>query len=118
MPRKRVVIDFEQVEKLARLGCTHDEIASYLGCNRKTLERSKKFLEVYERGLDHARISIRRMQIKAAQDGNSTMLIFLGKQLLGQRDKFPETDNAAGNDKVTIINDLPTKETDKEGIKG
>lgn len=31
--------------------------------------------------------SLRRMQFKSAEDGNVTMQIWLGKQMLGQRDK-------------------------------
>ena len=36
------------------------------------------------------RTSIRRAQYKAALDGNPTMLIWLGKQLLGQKEPKPE----------------------------
>ena len=47
------------------------------------------------------------MQWKKALEGNVPMQIFLGKNILGQRDKFPEDERAEDKEKVTIINDLP-----------
>ena len=47
------------------------------------------FAEVMERGRAKARISVRRAQFKLLENGNCTMAIFLGKQLLGQRDAMP-----------------------------
>ena len=37
------------------------------------------------------RTSLRRWQYEKAKDGNVAMLIWLGKQLLGQRDRIDET---------------------------
>jgi hypothetical protein len=37
------------------------------------------------------RMSLRRKQWKAAEDGNTTMLVWLGKQYLGQSDKSEVT---------------------------
>ena len=39
-----------------------------------------------ERGRHKGRLSVRREQFKLLQAGNATMGIWLGKQLLGQRD--------------------------------
>ena len=44
--------------------------------------------------------SLRRRQFKAAQDGNATMLIWLGKQYLGQTDKQDIT--ASVTSEVTV----------------
>lgn len=84
--RKAFKIDYETVEKLASMMCTQLEIASYLGCSVKTLERDKKFQNTHNKGLDKGRMSVRRMQYRCAEEGNPTMLIWLGKQYLGQRD--------------------------------
>ena len=84
--RKKFVIDYDVVEKLAGIMCTQLEIASYLGCSVKTLEKDKKFVETHRKGLEKGKMSIRRFQYRAAEDGNSTMLVWLGKQYLGQRD--------------------------------
>jgi hypothetical protein len=38
-------------------------------------------------GFEHRNASLRRKQFEAAMNGNTTILIWLGKQYLGQRDK-------------------------------
>lgn len=92
MARPKFVIDYELVEKLATSWCTQEEIASILGCHVKTLQRDEKFSTIYKRGLDQGKASLRREQWKAAKGGNATMLIWLGKQYLGQRDKPKDED--------------------------
>ena len=47
---------------------------------------------VYKKGaLGRLKVSLRRQQIELAKTGNPTMLIWLGKQLLEQRDKADAT---------------------------
>ena len=85
--RPKFKIDYEQVEKLANLQCTQEEIASYLGCSVDTLQRDDEFCGIYKRGMDKGRMSLRRKQWQAAEDGDRTMLVWLGKQYLRQSDK-------------------------------
>ncbi len=66
----------------AGIGCTGDEIATVVGCCRDTLYA--RFSDTLKKGQDQAKASLRRMQWKAASAGNVTMLIWLGKNLLGQ----------------------------------
>ena len=82
---KKYNIDTEQVEKLAGLGCTNTEIASFFGCSPDLLE--KNYSEFLTKGRDKGKIRLRQLQFKAAEKGNVTMLIWLGKQVLGQTDK-------------------------------
>lgn len=87
--RPRFSIDFEAVEKLAGMMCTVGEIANYLGCSRRTLERSKEFQRRFRMGQDKGRISIRRAQYRKAtneKNPDTTMLIWLGKVYLGQKE--------------------------------
>lgn len=107
MGRKKVKIDYDTVKNLAKICCTQEEIASVMGCSVKTLQRRRQFNKAYQDGLNDARASLRRLQWRSAANGNITMQIFLGKNLLGQRDKFPEDERAEDKEKVTIINDLP-----------
>jgi hypothetical protein len=100
MARPKKVIDYETVEKLARIHCTQVEIANHLELSVDTLQRDKKFCGIYKKGVDEGRMSLRRMQFAAANKGNVTMQIWLGKQLLSQRDKT-ETEHA-GEIKLTI----------------
>jgi hypothetical protein len=83
--RPRIKLDVEQIEKLASIGCTTQEIGVVLGCSDNTLERN--YMQVLELGRAKMRMSLRRMQIKAAQEGNGTMMVWLGKQYLDQADK-------------------------------
>ena len=91
-PKKKFFPDLEQVEKLCRLNCTDDEIASFFGVCRKTVERERKsnpeFNDVIERGKSYGKLSLRRKQVELAHDGNPTMLIWLGKVYLGQRENI------------------------------
>jgi len=82
----------EQVAALARIGCTQEEIAAVLKCTPRTLRN--RFKEEIRSGMDEMRASIRRWQYMKAKDGNVAMLIWLGKQYLGQKDRMEETHKA------------------------
>jgi hypothetical protein len=58
-----------------------------LGVSLASLEHDPEFLRIHKKGMETGRASLRRLQYAAAQAGNPTMLIWLGKQVLGQRDK-------------------------------
>jgi hypothetical protein len=84
--------DLTEVEKLGMLGATAPEMAAWFGCGLRTIERRMgkadgDFRTAYDRGFGRLKISLRRQQIEAAKGGNITMLIWLGKQMLGQADK-------------------------------
>lgn len=91
--RYRLILnDFgkETVENLAGMMCTDEEIASILGVSVDTLvnENNKAaFSEYKKRGQSKGRASLRRMQYDAAKKGNSSMLIWLGKQYLDQKEQ-------------------------------
>ncbi len=84
--RPKKFVDLELVEKLAHIQCTYGEIAATLGVSVDTLQRNKNFAAVYKRGAEGGRKSLRRMQFEAANKGNATMQIWLGKQYLKQSD--------------------------------
>lgn len=102
---KKLIYEIEDVEKLCRLNCTDAELAAYFGVCRRTIEREKsvspEFKEAVQRGHDYGRLSLRRKQVEVANEGNPTMLIWLGKQYLGQKDKT-ETSNIS--DVKIVIN--------------
>ena len=90
--RPKFVIDYNTVEKLAVIMCTQQEIASFLGCDVRTLQRDEEFCRIYKNGQEKGKMSLRRMQWKLA-DKNTSMAIFLGKQYLGQKDTIEQVDN-------------------------
>ena len=89
------MIDYKQVGKLAKLFCTQNEIAAFLGCSTETLQKDARFIALYKKGIENAKTSVRRAQFLAAKKGNVTMQIWLGKQYLEQRDR-QEVTGAAG----------------------
>src|SRR3979411_126696 len=85
--RPKILIDWELVQKLAHIQCTQAEIASTVGVSVDTLHRHPEFAEVYKRGAEGGKKSLRRMQFEAATRGPVVRKIWLGKQYLGQADK-------------------------------
>jgi hypothetical protein len=79
------------VMNLSRKGCTQAEIAALLGVAEKTftnfLGANPEAREAYDRGGAILDGSLRAKQVELALDGDVTMLIWLGKQRLGQRDQ-------------------------------
>ena len=85
MSRPLIPIDAGEVLKLAQLGCKNEEIASFFSCSEQTI--THRFQEELDKGRSDLKISLRRIQIQAAEKGNVVMMIWLGKQLLGQIDR-------------------------------
>ena len=90
MARPKKVINQKQFESLCAIQCTQEEICNVLDVTDKTLTRwcnevyNLSFSEVYEQKRDIGRMSLRRNQFKLAEGGNTTMQIWLGKQILKQ----------------------------------
>ena len=99
--RPKLVIDYEQAEKLASIFCTQEEIASILDISVRTLQRDQEFCRIYQKGLDNAKMSLRRKQFKLA-DRNTAMAIWLGKQYLGQTER-QETNNIEATEVLQLI---------------
>lgn len=112
MGRPKIDIDFELVDNLIKIFCTGEEIASVLGVHYDTLYNRVKeefdmtFSDYIKSKQGEGKASLRRMQWKKAQAGNSTMLVWLGKQYLGQTDKQELT----GKDGGAIKIESPRKE--------
>ena len=83
-------IDLAELERLSAMQCTDEEIAAWFKVTTRTIERRRKkraFAEVMDRGRAKGRISVRRQQMKLLEQGNATMGVWLGKQILGQTDE-------------------------------
>jgi hypothetical protein len=85
MGRPLKEIDPSEVEKLASYGCTPTEIGAFFNVNETTIR--KRFSEIITKGKESGKIRLRKKQIEVALKGNVSMLIWLGKQMLGQTDK-------------------------------
>lgn len=93
MGRPPIEIDWEEFDKLLQLQCTKEEMASWFNCsvdtieNKLRIEHGTTFSAYRALKAPTGRVSLRRHQWLAAQKGNVAMLIWLGKQWLGQSDK-------------------------------
>ena len=91
--RPPIEIDISLAEGLARIHATGEEIAAVLKIDYDTLERHirklghNSFTEWYKKYAGEGSASLRRRQWAMAMKDNITMLIWLGKQELGQTDK-------------------------------
>lgn len=107
--RDKIEFSLEQLEALCRLNCTHEEIAAYFNVSLKTVQNRYKEDEEFRRAVDtgkaQGKLSLRRKQIELVDNGNASMAIWLGKNLLDQTDK-QEIDNYNHNDavKIEIVN--------------
>jgi len=81
--RRRVVMP-EDVYKLAAIGSTDREIARWFDVDENTLRYN--FSNIIAKGREDLTQSLRMAQLKLALSGNAVMLIWLGKNLLGQSD--------------------------------
>ena len=114
--------EFDQLVNMIRIQCTRDEICDILGMSDTTLNRRIKeqgipgvnnFEALYKKHQGEGKASLRRAQWKAAQDGNPTMLVWLGKQMLGQRDKQDlDHTSSDGSMKPQVIEIVAAKNPD------
>ena len=107
-------IDKKFFEKLCEIQCTEKEICSCFECCEDTLNAWCKknyfdddgapmtFSDVFRQKREKGKASLRRAQIHAAENGNATMLIWLGKQYLDQKDEK----TIEASEKVNIIFDV------------
>lgn len=89
--RPRKEIDAEQVRQLAAINCSLDEMSAVLKVSVDTLSRN--YADVIKEGRSTGRMSLKRKQYEIAMKGNVGMLIWLGKQLLEQREPNLEIKN-------------------------
>ncbi len=71
-------IDPRLVENLAKIGCTYAEMAAVLDCDESTLQH--KHGASVRKGREQLKMSIRRMQLQKANEGDSAMITAVAKQ--------------------------------------
>lgn len=87
---KKYNISKEEVYKLASYGCTNVEIADFYGCDEGLIRKS--YSEFLTKGRANVKIRLRKLQWQSAENGNVTMQIFLGKNILGQQDRIEQAE--------------------------
>ena len=86
--RKRIEFNPVELEKLAAMQATDEEIAAWFDVSQKTVQRRKKssaeFREILQKGRAKGRISVRRNLFEHSNH-NVAASIFLAKNLLGYK---------------------------------
>jgi len=96
-PHQKVSIDWEEVRKMAQAHVSGTTIAAKLGISNVTLSKriKKEFGITWGDYMASMRAEgkdlIKMRQFQVAMAGDKSMLIWLGKQLLGQQDKVEST---------------------------
>jgi hypothetical protein len=78
------IVNPDEIYNLAAIGCTDSEIARWFDLQESTLKYN--FSEILAKGREDVKMTLRRAQLQLALSGNATMLIWLGKNMLGQQD--------------------------------
>lgn len=119
--RPKSVFNWKEFEHLCSIGCTLDEMAGFFQISKTAMqdrvreEFNETFTERYEKLSQGIKVSLRRKQIKVAMDGDVPMLKFLGKNILGQKEKIDFDGEVKVNSWVDLINNLePEKVNGKE----
>lgn len=107
--RPKIQIDNEQFKKLCELQCTKEEIAGFFNCGESKIETYCKeeygdsFQDVFKRLSVGGKMSLRRYQFELAKH-NASMAIFLGKQMLGQRDDVASLERKESGSEKSALN--------------
>lgn len=87
----KVVISEEEVRLLASLFCPLTDMVKYFDVPKSTLVGH--FKPIIDEVKERTKQKLRAKQLEEAFNGNTTLLIWLGKQMLGQTDHGPKDDD-------------------------
>lgn len=116
-------IDMEKVELCGKFKATYETMADFFQVSKRTIirwmeydedkpETMSKFCHHYKKGLSEMKLKVSEAQVKTAiEDRNPTMLVWLGKQHLGQSDKKEIDQTIKGVNISFNVDDEPTQET-------
>lgn len=93
MGRPRKTVDEKRVIELASKGLTVQEIGAFENVSHDTITR--RFASALEKGRLLCNGGLRRKQVQLAMRGDTKLLIWLGKQRLGQSDKTENIERRA-----------------------
>ena len=116
--RPKSIFNERELKYLISIQCTLDEIAGFFQMHKDVLRKKVQeeyeisWAEFYERNSQGVKVALRRRQVQSAMEGDTQMLKFLGKNLLGQKEKIDFDGEVKVNSWVDLVSNL---EDDKEG---
>ncbi len=114
--RPRKEIDWVEFDDLCRVQCTLAEISAHFSVSEDTIERrvfeqyGTTFAELFAQKRKAGFVSLRRKQFELAMMGNPTMLIWLGKQVLGQSDQTHLRAEVSCKEKMPLLSATDVRE--------
>jgi hypothetical protein len=77
-------LDARKIELMAEVGCSREEIGLLCGVSTSTIDRN--YDGAVKQGHAKRNYNLRKLQYESAKRGSVAMLIWLGKQWLGQKE--------------------------------
>lgn len=118
--RPLISIDWKKVDQLLISGCRGTEVASFLGIHKDTLydrcvkEKNMSFSDYSAQKRQKGDSLLKHKQFQIGMEGNTTMLVWLGKQRLKQKEN-PQTADDFNGSLAELLDLLKKKEIKNDG---
>ena len=115
--RPRIELDPKQAKIFGYFRATYDTMAEQIGCHVDTIRAAmqddkSEFSKEYKKGFSGMKMKLSEAQVKTAiEDRNPTLLVWLGKQYLNQKDS-PMPDEDVNKNYTVIL--VPKKQAESD----
>ena len=115
--RPKIELDPKDAKIFGYFRATYETMAEQIGCHYDTIRRAmqdenSEFCKAYKKAFSGMKMKLSEAQLKHGLAGNASLLIWLGKQYLGQKDEPAPI----GENKKGIVELMPDRlaESDDE----
>lgn len=115
MTRPRKPIDKDELEKLAMMQCTTEEIAYWFNVSPDTIER--RFAASLKKGRAIGKMSMKRQLFAEVQKGNLGAMVWWGKNFAGMSDKIEQKQDIKQTVKTDIVIEWPDDNVNQNAKK-
>jgi len=115
--RPRIKLDPKQAKIFGYFRATYDTMAEQIGCHVDTIraamqDEDSEFSKAYKNGFSSMKMKLSEAQVKTAiEEHNPTLLVWLGKQYLDQKDN-PMPDEDVNKNYTVIL--VPKKQAESD----
>ena len=115
--RPRIELDPKQAKIFGYFRATYDTMAELIGCHVDTIraamqDEDSEFSKAYKKGFSSMKMKLSEAQVKTAiEEHNPTLLVWLGKQYLDQKDN-PMPDEDVNKNYTVIL--VPKKQAESD----
>ena len=115
--RPRIELDPKQAKIFGYFRATYDTMAEQIGCHVDTIraamqDEDSEFSKAYKKGFSSMKMKLSEAQVKSAiEEHNPTLLVWLGKQYLDQKDNPMHDEDVNKNYTVILV---PKKQAESD----